>query len=266
MSRFQHIKTEYATGVIGGADYGSRTRVLMRSPTHFIFVALGVHFQKRGNDSYAHTRTLSQETRFSAFSEKAVAQIEETFGKGAAAEAFAALTRKGTGTVLVDGGGDPLPLPHAVQVENMKAQYAAGTCNTEVELPEVLRCRQCDSPLRPHMKAHHMGFPREGKEHPRTIEDCQRITNERVVRISDFGSARRDLWDHVSTFYTWDGESYQDRYFCKTDCAAEYGRRAVLEYAPLPPDGTRAPREVNDHTSTHHYEEEVRVTESGLKY
>jgi hypothetical protein len=52
---------------------------------------------------------------------------------------------------------------------------------------------------------------------PRTKDDVQRHTNDKVLRvqISNEGC--------VGAATTWDGESYHDKYFCRESCARKQG-------------------------------------------
>jgi hypothetical protein len=63
---------------------------------------------------------------------------------------------------------------------------------------------------------------------PRTKAECQMLTNLPVVSVSY--NHRMDEYDGerkreaVSTFTSWDGESYEDEFFCKGDHAKAFGR------------------------------------------
>lgn len=70
-----------------------------------------------------------------------------------------------------------------------------------------------------------------------TKADCQRVSNQKVVSVDyheiwedDPSSAYGDRTSRrgtVNTFTTWDGESYEDPYFCTGTCAKEFGYRAA---------------------------------------
>lgn len=64
-----------------------------------------------------------------------------------------------------------------------------------------------------------------GGKHPsgtilRSKEDCQRLSNEKVVSVSYHEGV---VW----SFSTWDGESYVDRFFCNDDHAKRFGYAAA---------------------------------------
>jgi hypothetical protein len=58
---------------------------------------------------------------------------------------------------------------------------------------------------------------------PKTIADCQKLTNEKVVSV-DYQYETDDNYDRtgrrvVHHYTTWDGESYRDEFFCNGDHA-----------------------------------------------
>jgi len=267
MPTFQTIKTEYANGHQGGADYGSRVRILMRSPTHFMFVARGIRIYKRATRmSYTDHIYVSHDTRPSELPAEGRKNIDKAFGVGAADIAWTALTQKGKGTVLVDGGGVALPLPHAVQVANNEAAYDAVSPTMRISLEGIDCCKQCGTPLRPKTVIHHLGNKLKD-DHPKTIEECQRLTNNRVIAITGYSRNYTEKWGYVDWFETWDGDGYVDPDFCDEKCAAHYGRRAARGLDLLPADGTVIHRDLRGHSNVNHYEPDpVRFTESGLRY
>lgn len=52
---------------------------------------------------------------------------------------------------------------------------------------------------------------------PRSIEDCRKLTNEQVLRVSYRSDGR------VAGFTTWDGASRMSPFFCRHRCAIEQG-------------------------------------------
>lgn len=239
------IKTEFTHGHIANYDYGSQVRVLLRAPTAILFTGVGLSiWSPRGSSSSPSIRTLTSErvTKAVLSHPKAVAEIERVFGPGSAALALRAWTSKGSGTCLIDGGGEPMPPTRKVFRERLYADYEAATCDWKADLTgEVKTCKQCGAPLTPDTDHHRFGYDLM-PNHPRTVEECQRRTNHRVIAVHGYGPERRDRWGYVSWFEVWDGESYHDENFCHGDkCAAEYGRRAALEREALEP-GIAAPK------------------------
>lgn len=266
---FEQVETEYASGHLNGADYGSRVRVLMRSPDAICYVSLGVHISKRGNHSYHGVRTVAEAAKRDLLSDpKTREKFILHFGEGADEAAIRAATTRGKGTMLVNGGGDPLPLPAHVARQVRSERYEGVTATrTDLIIPQQ-RCIQCEKPLRPHLTTHHLAKIPKDADHPRTVEDCQRLSNFPVYEVHGFDSGKPEAWwPYVSWFYTWDGESYIDRDFCSDRCAATYGRRAAAELPHLAPGGEAPARPRHQHESVQHYESEPpRFTESGLRY
>ena len=55
---------------------------------------------------------------------------------------------------------------------------------------------------------------------PRSKGDCQRLVNETVVNVQ-YSKGENDRF--VVRFSTWDGQSYQDEFFCTNNCAIALG-------------------------------------------
>lgn len=208
--------------------------------------------------------TVTYHTRPDRFDGVMIEKIERYFGEGSGNVAWSAIRRKGFGTVLVDGGGQVVALPHAEQVKIARGRFEDATCTTRVPVL-VKKCKQCGSDLKPHTTKHHMSDRPAAENHPKTVDDCQRLSNEPVIAIHGYASnSRSDWWPFVSWFETWDGESYDDPDFCRDYCAAEYGRRAVQQLPLLDADGSKAIRYRKSHESVDHYEREVRYI-NGIK-
>ena len=62
-----------------------------------------------------------------------------------------------------------------------------------------------------------------GNDLPKTIADCRRLTNGRVVSVRRRG-------EQISQFSEWDGESYVDEYFHNSGCAIEMAYAAVRKH------------------------------------
>jgi hypothetical protein len=215
MPEFQQIKTEYAYGVYKGTMYGSQIRVVMRSDTHVMYVGYGLSIATRADDSSNSIRRIASDSKKATLQTERVREyIVKTFGEGSDEMAIKAISTRGMGTILVDGGGVQLPLPHAEQARKHAADYGSITPTATVEMTGLKTCMQCGEQLSIHRTQHHLDIiPEEG--HPTTIEDCQKLSNQPVVSVHGFGSNKpREWWKYISWFYTWDGESYLDEHFC----------------------------------------------------
>lgn len=67
---------------------------------------------------------------------------------------------------------------------------------------------------------------------PKTLADCQKLTNEKVVSV-DYQYEQDVNYDRtgrrvVHSYSTWDGESYMDPYFCNGDHAKNFGYAAAM--------------------------------------
>lgn len=102
-------------------------------------------------------------------------------------------------------------------------------------------CRYCGEPIR---KVTCTVYVREGErkekyeidsalqryvypaERPRSMADCQKLTNDQVVSIR-YGKKWIDDVEtstgNVSIFTTWDGKSYVDEFFCTGEHARLFG-------------------------------------------
>lgn len=255
---FETVATEYGPGAYEGHLYGSLkrgTRVLMRSPEAVMVVGYGVHLIER---SSKRDKTVSFDSRAKSGFGENVSYIDRIFGEGASEHALKAIRTRGMGTVLVNGGGEPLPPPHGVRRDNILAEYQVITPTMQVEII-AKGCRQCGSPLRPHTVRHDFAFrPVEGQ--PRTLTECQPLSNHQVIAVRGYSiNQPHDWWPYISSFESWDGESYVDEHFCNDRCAAEYGRRAVNAFPPLDSNDERAARPRHQQEWIKHYEPEVRT-------
>jgi len=66
---------------------------------------------------------------------------------------------------------------------------------------------------------------------PKTMADCQKLTNETVVSVeyqyetdSNYERTGRRV---VHSYSTWDGESYKDEFFCNGEHAKYFGYAAA---------------------------------------
>lgn len=174
--------------------------------------------------------------------------IDAKFGEGATTKiAEAAAAGK---SVLFGGGGKPLPLSHARVLANRSQRYEEHKPDQVVDLgPSECRCRQCGAEIARKFESHYLGYGTPEPGHPRTLEDCQRLTNYPVVRVRGYGENYTDRDGYIQSYDTWDGESYMDPDFCNNTCAGRYARRAVavlprdaLPVIPPEPEEPREPR------------------------
>jgi hypothetical protein len=254
--RFELVDKEEAHGVIGGSDYGSSIRLMARSPTHVMFNALGGRIWKRGFEGWNSTQQLFHDRAVRAKFERPEVQaaIEKTFGEGAGALILQAW--KEGKTLLVDGGGAALTMPGLKLRKLHQARYAEVNANWEADLKgRIPCCKQCGAELKPKTVIHHLGASLKDN-HPKTVEECQRLTNLEVVRVHDYGQSSGDKVGHINWFETWDGESVFDPHFCDDKCAAKYGRRAAEACEPLEV-GIEPVKHQWTHESVSHYEEKT---------
>jgi len=232
-ARFRRVATERIDDGIAGMRYGTSPRVLMRSPTHLMYVALGVHVVPRGARSMQHvTRVAGKATREAMREPGARVAVIRAFGVGADDAAIGALGSRGDGTVLVDGGGSVIARA-ADMAAVVRAAYQAVSPDAKDLMTISAQCRQCGAPLTPMLDHHHFDTPPEAGQ-ARTVDDCRRLSNMSVMSVKGYGAGSpEEWWPYVSGFTTWDGSTYRDAAFCSDACAARYGRRAASELPAL---------------------------------
>ncbi len=264
---YEIVKTEYAYGSFHGVDYGSKIRIVMRSSEAILFVGYGLNIDTRAYRGSSGSKKIADKAKRELVEMPKVREIIiRYFGDGADEAALAALATRGMGTVLFNGGGDPLPLPRVEQSKAHREAYSAITPTAHVKFPEVKTCIQCGTPLRLSTVHHHLeDIPKEG--HPKTMDECQRMTNFPVSAVHGFGSEKpREWWPYISWFETWDGESYVTEPFCNDRCAAIYGRRAAAELQHLPMGGQAPTISLRGFESIdHRAPQEPLYTESGIR-
>ncbi len=267
--RFKQVATELTHPLLAGTIFPADLRILMRSPTHVMFVGLGLRLYNRnmGESSNAISTITSQTTIAGMSDERVVAKIESIFGEGSFEAALAAKRTRGLGTVLVDGGGNKMPETRKAMSMRRSAEMSMATINSNYEADltgQVKTCLQCGSDLRPHRQSHRFSFYIEDG-HPTTLEECQRRTN--LLVISTHGFRTLDKAQYIESFTTWDGESYDDPHFCRSSCVAAYGRRAAQELPPLPVGVEPKPIPRNDYTQTTYFdkEREERLRQEGMR-
>lgn len=265
MPDFEQISTEYINGSVGYADYGSRVRVLMRSETHIMFVGYGLNIYQRGGRSSHSTQKIAPDSKKDSISLPAVREkIISVFGEGADEMAIKAISTRGKGTILVGGGGEtPLPPAH-IHRQQVTAVYETISPTTGYTV-ERRGCLQCGNPLKPHTTHHHLDFPKEGS--PKTVEDCQKLSNLPVIAVRGFEMGKpKEWWPYISWFETWDGESYENDPFCSNSCAAEYGFRAAAELAHLPTGGKAVRIKHSYETVNHRPKSDKTVIIDGVEF
>lgn len=259
------VPVEYSNGLIGGSIYANSCRIMLRSPTHVIFHCRGAKLWLRGREGWHGMTTLTTSRPTKAFYELTATQekIDAALGEGVGLACLAAYRDKQT--VLLNGGGAKMQEPGILLRKRHQSAYADNTINWTLDLTgKGKTCLQCGAGLRPHTILHHLARTIE-ENHPRSVEDCQRLTNFQVVSIRDFGMGDSEKFGYVSWFETWDGETMVDPHFCNDRCAAKYGRRAaqsglVLEVGVEPEKPAS-----HAHESVNHFvaEERTLVTSDG---
>ncbi len=222
---YEIVKTEYADGKYGGSDYGSSIRIVMRSLTHVMFVGYGVNIIERKYD-YRVTSNIKicdkigniidhKETIIDIFGEQSIDLLLNL--------------KRGFGTILVDGGGDKLPSPSHVRKKLVMEEYESVTPTKVGLVPINKTCRFCGEALKPVLSSYSFDY-NQIKDNPCfTSEDCQKFTNQLVYSIHGVDIRYKGMWDRISFFQYWDGETFHDDYFCSDKCAMNYGRKVVRD-------------------------------------
>jgi hypothetical protein len=259
---------EVASGKLGGVDYGSSIRVLVRGPSSLLFTGVGVNLNtNRASYTAKAERTLTWDRCKIEVLERLKPEIDGFYGEGMTELVIEAWRKRQT--VIVDGGGERLALPGHMAKAVHQADYATWTKTQHVPLTGIIpTCKQCGADLKPKTISHRMDFV-IGPDHPRSLEDCQKMTNYQVVAAYDYGSGHPNHKGYIERFEAWDGESVWDPHFCDSKCAAKYGRRAADQGIVLEP-GVEPP-EVKWTSSpiVHHYDQaeaERRRHEATVEY
>lgn len=220
---YKAVPTEYTSGTLIGITT-PKIRVLMRSPKAFIYVAYGVFLTYRHNPNYSTSIRLARTaTRQELQNSEFKARIDEYFGADAAQIVLMAFNVRGKGTVLYDGGGDALPLPHKEHREKRHEEWSNVT-PTQKLFEDFDKCIECGEDLHPRFEVHDLGYESQVS----TIDECQRLTNHRIIEVTGHGvSEQKDKWPFIRSFKTWREGEYWDEFFCSSQCAAAYGRKAA---------------------------------------
>lgn len=95
-------------------------------------------------------------------------------------------------------------------------------------------CRHCGKPIAKHTESVYVRDPQGGSPFSRAIEgplyskaECQERTNKQVISLRyyqkyDYETDSRVGPRYVTSFNTWDGESYVDGSFCSGTCATKF--------------------------------------------
>jgi hypothetical protein len=248
------VDKEDAYGTIDGSHYGRSVRVVARSPLYVLFTGVGAQiWNRKDRGSFQDKVKICWERPTKDKFIAAKDEIEKAFGEGALEHVLTAWSKHKT--ALFEGGGEALALPNHIVGARHMARYAAESVSTRVDLTgRIACCKQCGAQLTPHTNHHRMGFDIK-PDHPRSLEDCQRITNHPVIAVHSYDSRHPEKWGYVEWFETWDGETLQDPDFCDNKCAAKYGRRAASELPLLEPGIEPAARVHVIREDVRHHEE-----------
>lgn len=249
---FVLVPKELVSGKIGGVDYGSQVRLLVRSPLRLLINGVGLNvITNRASFHHQDEKNLARGRCTKAVLEDLRPRIDGYFGEGitdAVLEAW-----KTGSTVIIDGGGDTLPLSLKHSREKHAREHAAVTINQDVSLTgRIPKCLQCAKDLQPKKTIHNMGHAIQA-DHPRSLADCQKMTNYEVVTVRDYRETTGRRVGFVEWFETWDGYSVFDPHFCGDICAAKFGRRAAATGVVLPV-GIEPERIVWTHNGINHYD------------
>ncbi|AFU88128.1 hypothetical protein CcrColossus_gp258 [Caulobacter phage CcrColossus] len=252
MPEITFVDKENADGLIAGSQYNSSVRIMARSPSGVVFNALGVRYwNRKDGSSFQDVKIVVRDRPTKAGFVAARDAIDRFMGAGVG-DAVIQAWKEGK-TVLVDGGGEKLRLPRTEQRIIDAQALAAVSINKSISIEDrVPTCKQCAKPLQPKFTVHRMGrdiLP----DHPRSWEDCQRMSNFEVVAIRGYKVTEGPKVGFVESFDTWDGQSTFDPHFCGDTCAASYGRRAAEAHPPLGPSDP-VPKPGWRHDSVDHFE------------
>ena len=247
---------EIVGGTLGGTFYGSSVRLLVRTPTKLVFTGCG------GVRGYERRQHLSDFNNLSHFRQRARIYRVDRGGQGRhrffprrwgarTSSSSRGRTRRQRSSTA---GGTALSPPAHILRTRYTEKRSAESCDVEVDLTgQIATCLQCGCNLRPHTTHHHMGYEMQ-PDHPRSIEDCQRLSNHRVIRVHAYRDEER--FTCVDWFEAWDGETTQQDTFCSDKCAATYGRRAAQELDRLPVGGEPIAKKWPGHQRVAHYDVE----------
>lgn len=196
---YEQVKTEYcpasSVGIAGGD-----VRIIARSPKHILVYSYG--------ETIATRETPIR--RYSVYGDS----IERAFGENFR-DFVTANSRRGMGTTLVNGGGDPAPMARKDAISTLRDN------NKSIEdalcPPQYRGCHICKSPLVPMRTIHKLA-------QPATLSDLIKMTNRKIVEADATMDGR------VSTYWTWEpSDGYHDNAFCGRDCKIVYADRKAKE-------------------------------------
>ncbi len=255
MPKFEIVKTEYTDGSFKGVDYGAKIRIVMRSASMVVISSGGLRLIPRKEHS-SYVSPFSKDSRRASLELPKTRQaFVDAFGEGADEAVIESLNTRGMGTVLVDGGGDPFSLPRVEARAINHARFEAITPSFDTVSPNQKLCIQCEKPLPRSITRHWLSRGVPKPDQAKTIEECQRLSNEPVVKVQGYPiNSPEEWWPLIEYFETWDGESHDRIHFCGTPCAAAYGMRAAAELPLLPPNGEIPKHQYKAPETVYHYE------------
>lgn len=254
------VDKELANGSFNGIALAYSARILIRAPRKVLVSASGLTLVK---DRFSHHWKDVVELAAQRCTKAVLAEQRDVIAAEFGAEAADALQEawRESKTILVDGGGKPCLKPGHQLRDERNARYAISSCDWRADLTgQVKTCRQCGANLKPRTD-HHRLDSEVRADHPRTLEDCQRLTNLPVIAIHGFDQPE-EKWGYVKWFETWDGESLQDPFFCDNACAAKFGRRAAEAALQLPVGVEPTEQPYEPRQDVHHYDQEAEAQRS----
>ncbi|AFO71600.1 hypothetical protein CcrSwift_gp241 [Caulobacter phage CcrSwift] len=109
-------------------------------------------------------------------------------------------------------------------------------------------CRCCAKPIKKHTRRHYFGS-REAKDNgwsldrietPMSEDELRRLVNGHIVSFAwshdvtydaNYKAVRKKT--HIAWANVWDGETYEDGYFCTLRCAAAFGSMVAEHYPDI---------------------------------
>lgn len=111
-------------------------------------------------------------------------------------------------------------------------------------------CRACGKPIAKHTSAIYFGWStlssgsmietgQARREKPRTRAEAQRVSNKEITSVRWHRETRNGervpSEDYIDRINVWDGETYEDQFFCSTQCAVRLARACARDGKVLQP-------------------------------